>query len=127
MFSICDHLVVKLLTRLRLQFSHLNEHKFRHGFNDTLDPICACRNEIETTEHYFVRCHLYSDQRKELFKSLEKLDPCFQELSSKNQVLLLLYGSQNNDSKNFNRDILLNAITYIKATARFERPLINTI
>ena len=127
LFSICDPLGIKLLTRLRLQFSHLNEHKFRHGFNDTIDPICACRNEIETTEHFFLRCHLYSDQRKELFKSLEKLDPCFQELSSKNQVLLLLYGSQNNDSKNFNRDILLNAITYIKATARFERPLINTI
>ena len=29
-FSICDPLGVKLLTRLRLNFSHLNEHKFRH-------------------------------------------------------------------------------------------------
>ena len=39
LFSICDPLGVKLLTRLRLQFSHLNEHKFRHGFNDTVDPF----------------------------------------------------------------------------------------
>ena len=29
-FSIYDPLVVKLLTRLRLQFSHLDEHNFRH-------------------------------------------------------------------------------------------------
>ena len=33
-FSIYDPLGVKLLTRLRLQFSHLNEYKFKHGFGD---------------------------------------------------------------------------------------------
>ena len=31
-FSAYDPYGVKLLTRLRLQFSHLNEHKFRHDF-----------------------------------------------------------------------------------------------
>ena len=34
LFSIHDPVGVKLLTRLRLQFSHLNEHKFRHNFKD---------------------------------------------------------------------------------------------
>ena len=125
LFSICDPLGVKLLTRLRLQFSHLNEHKFRHGFNDTVDPFCACGNEIETTEHFFLRCHFYSAQRKELFKSLEKLDPYFLKLNPKNQVLVLLYGSQISGSNSFNRDILKNVIIYIKATARFDRPLMN--
>ena len=28
----------KLLSGLRLQFSGLNEHKLRHGFNDTVNP-----------------------------------------------------------------------------------------
>ena len=115
LFSIYDPLGVKLLTRLRLQFSHLNEHKFRHGFNDTLNPICACGNEIETTEHF--SCVV--------FKSLEKMDPHFLELNPKKQVLVLLYGSQINDSKSFNHDIIKNVITFIKATARFDRPLIN--
>ena len=32
LFSIHDPVGVKLLTRLRLQFSHLNKHKFRHNF-----------------------------------------------------------------------------------------------
>ena len=122
MFSICDPLRVKLLIRLRLQFSHLNEHKFRHGFNDTVDPFCACGNEIETTEHFFLRCHFYCAQRKELFKSLAKPK---KKLNPKDQVLVLSYGSQINDSKSFNRDIFKNVIIYIKATARFDRPLIN--
>ena len=125
MFSICDPLGVKLLTRLRFQFSHLNEQKFRHGFNDTVDPFCTRGNEIETTEHFFLCCHFYSAQRKELFKSLEKLHPYFLKLNPKNQVLVLLYGSQINDSKSFNCDILKNVIIYIKVTARFDRPLTN--
>ena len=37
-FSVYDPLGAKLLTRLRLDFSHLNEPKFRHGFKDTLNP-----------------------------------------------------------------------------------------
>ena len=39
---------VKLLTRLRLSLSHLREHKFKHGFQDSLKPICTCGNDIET-------------------------------------------------------------------------------
>ena len=38
-FSVYDPYGVKLLTRLRLQFIHLKEHKFRHGFGDTVSPM----------------------------------------------------------------------------------------
>ena len=31
-FDVTDHFGLKLLTRLRLGLSHLNEHKFRHNF-----------------------------------------------------------------------------------------------
>ena len=51
LFCIYDPLGVKLLTRLRLQFSHLNEHKFKHGFSYTINPMCACGTEAETSEH----------------------------------------------------------------------------
>ena len=30
---------LKLLERLRLNFSHLNEHKFRHNFKDIINPM----------------------------------------------------------------------------------------
>ena len=32
---------VKVLTRLRLGLSHLREHKFKHDFQDTLNPLCS--------------------------------------------------------------------------------------
>ena len=39
LFNVNDPEGVKYLTRLHLCFSHLNEHKFRHGFLDTLNPL----------------------------------------------------------------------------------------
>ena len=50
-FSVYDPYGLKLLMRLRLQFSHLKEHKFRHGFGDTVRPMCGCKAEIEDTEN----------------------------------------------------------------------------
>ena len=58
LFSIHDPIGVKLLTRLRLKFSHLNEHKFRHNFKDTVVTMFDCGTETETTEHFFLCCPL---------------------------------------------------------------------
>ena len=40
LYNVHDPIGMKLLSRLRLQFTHLNEHKFRHGFNDTVN-LCV--------------------------------------------------------------------------------------
>ena len=47
----CSPIGIKLLVRLRLDFSHLREHKFRHNFHDTLNPLCSYSLEPETTSH----------------------------------------------------------------------------
>ena len=33
---------IQLLTRLRLGSSQLRDHKFKHNFLDSLNPICNC-------------------------------------------------------------------------------------
>ena len=58
--SIFDSFGDKLLSCLRLKSSHLNEHKFQYGFGYTINTMCACGNEVETTEHLPWHCHLYS-------------------------------------------------------------------
>ena len=56
---------VKLLTRLRLDFSHLDEHKSRHNFN-IINPMCSCGKEPETTLFYLLCCDLSLNYRLEL-------------------------------------------------------------
>ena len=60
-YSIFDKKGLKLLTRLRLGLSHLNEHKFYHNFQDYLNPLCSCSLEIEDTSHYLLHCHHFSN------------------------------------------------------------------
>ena len=38
---------IKYITRIRLGLSHLREHKFKHSFQYTLNPICNCGNDVE--------------------------------------------------------------------------------
>ena len=51
--SVFDMIPVDLsyLSRLRLNFSHLNKQKFRHYSNNTVDPMCPCDVEPEVTLH----------------------------------------------------------------------------
>ena len=49
-YGIYDLHGVRLLNRLRLGFSHLREHKLRHNFADTLNPLCSC--SLETEDRY---------------------------------------------------------------------------
>ena len=92
LFSINNPVGVKLLTRLRLQLSLLNEHKFGHGFEDTISPMCSCNTKIESNEHFLLRCHFYPFQRLEVFDNLNKINSSFFELSAKDQVNIFLYG-----------------------------------
>ena len=76
-FNINDSVGVKLLTRLRLGFSHFRQYKFRHGFRDILNPLCPCSIEAKTTAHYFLRCHFYNANRPALMNELNETDSSF--------------------------------------------------
>ena len=43
----------KYLTRLHPGLSHLREHKFKHSFQDSLNPFCSCGFDVETNTHIF--------------------------------------------------------------------------
>ena len=64
---------LKFLTRLRLGFSHLREHKFNHNFQDTVNPFCSCGYDIETTSHFLLHCPLYSDTRSTFLNNIKNI------------------------------------------------------
>ena len=45
-------LIVGLLTKLCVGFSHLNELKFWHNFRDAMSPKCDCDSDIESIEQF---------------------------------------------------------------------------
>ena len=74
-FKVTNNQGMVLLTRLRVGFSHLKEHKFRHNFSDSVDPFCNCRdNSIENTEHFLLQCSNYSNERLLMLDGLRDFD-----------------------------------------------------
>ena len=64
-YDLMDPPGFKLLTHLRVNLSHLREHKFRHNFGDTLVPFRNCSlSESESTNHFLLRSTSFTDLRK---------------------------------------------------------------
>ena len=61
---------VKLLSQVRLNFSQLNEHKFRYCLKECVSHVCGCGLEIESTQHFFSRFHFCHVERSGLLNSL---------------------------------------------------------
>ena len=55
---------VRAPIQFRRESQPQQESKFRHNFQDSLDPFCNCAWHIETTIHFFLHCSNYSNQRK---------------------------------------------------------------
>ena len=66
---------IKSLKRLRFGLSHLCEHKFKHSFQDTLNPICNCGEDIETKSHYLLHCPDCLQERKTLLNTISCIVP----------------------------------------------------
>ena len=115
---------LKLLTRLRLGLSHLREHKFRHNFNDTIDPFCLCgTNNLETSEHFLLHCPTYAYLRHKLFDNLHNNNILLLPLEKSLILQILLYGSDNYNPS-MNKVIISTVIDFIIQSKRFEDPLI---
>ena len=107
---------LKLLTRLRLGFIGLKEHRFNYNFQKCMNPVCSCSLEIEDTSHYLLHCHHYTLHRVDLMNSVKSICNNFESMTDNNKIMLLLYGDFRFD-ENKNKFILQS--TYIKTTERF--------
>ena len=70
---------VKFITQLRLGLSHLRYHKFKHNFQDSVNPLCNCGLITETTSHYLLHCPLFADERKTFLSNIKSINHKFLE------------------------------------------------
>ena len=123
-FDIHNPYGIKLLTRLRLSLSHLNEYKFKHGFNDAINTICICGGDIESINHFCLHFPEYCEARKTLFDNIQSTDKMLLSQNKSSLTHLLLYGPPKGNS-NVNGFILNSAVEFILSSERFNRPLFN--
>ena len=95
-----------LHTRLRANCSSLNNDLFLKNITDL--PLCRC-GSVENTQHFFLQCPFYLEQRAEPLDSLSRFET---------SLNLLLHG---NASLSFNtNDMIFERVQkYIRDTKRF--------
>ena len=100
----------------------MNEHKFRHNFQDCLNSLYSFSLEIEDTVLYLLYYHHFSQYCFDLINSVKSISDNFESFSDNVKKGILLYGDSRFDT-NKNKLILESTIIYIKNTERFSASL----
>ena len=122
-FNCHDPKAANLVTRLRLGLSHLREHKFKHSVQDSLNQICSCGNDIETSAHFLLHYPNFSNGRSSFLNIIGSINRSILTRGDSQVAETLLYGDSN--SNNITNTLILNAtIDFLVATKRFDVPLL---
>ena len=115
---------IKYITRIRLGLSHLREHKFKHSFQDSINPICNCGNDVESAIHFYLHCPLYSNERCTLLNSLSKIDHNKLLNSTDTSLTQILLFGNSSFTTNDNTKIINLTIDFVLSIKRFDGPLL---
>ena len=89
---------IRYLAQVRVKFSDLREHRFRHNFH-CLSPLCLWGNGEENDEHFLLYCPRYVNQRKDYLDEVSNLvGSGIFELTSNDLCTLLLCGNEQFDT-----------------------------
>ena len=91
-FKINNPSGLTFLARLRIGFSHLKEHKFKHNLQDSVDPLCTFGNDIESTAHFLLHCANLTTQRQTLLHLLKSINESILAENENSVVRMLLFG-----------------------------------
>ena len=105
-----------------VDLSHLCEHRFKNSFQYTLNLICNCSKDIETTSHDLLHCPDYLHERKTLLNTVSCIVPNIFDFNNDQLTEILLYGKEDLDNIN-NTSILDATINYLIETERFNAEL----
>ena len=113
---------IKFLTRLHLGLIHLREHKFKHIFQDSLNPLWMWVAEVESTSHFLLHFPTYDNDWSSLLTTISNIDCKLLEITDSSLTQMLLYGNPSFDI--ITNSLILNAtIDFILSTKRFEEAL----
>ena len=107
-----------LLTRVRLDRSDLNLHKYSIGLSDS--PECICHAKQESSFHFIMDCFLYTSERQTLYSLVEQYIPNFDQFNKrkKYEVLIIGINAENPDYEYTNTNITLAVQNIIFKTKR---------
>ena len=109
----CNGIRGSWLTRLRLNLSALNQHRYNYHFIEK--PDCLLCRTPETTTHYFFNCRAYVEARNTLFSRLSN-ELSIHTLDHQSLLDTILHGTPDRANHHLLLDIIYQ---YFNTTKRF--------
>ena len=104
---------------MRLELSYFNEYKFKHNFEDCINPLYICSLEPESNFHFFLCCHHYTILHTDLMNDFKVIDENILRLSESSIVQFLLFSDSKYNLFD-NCHILNTSINFVLRSARFK-------
>ena len=90
----------------------MHKCKFKHSFQDTLNPTSSWGFDKESTSHYNLHCRMNNDERHTLLSTKEIIDCRFLDVVETIFIKTFLFGNFPVDAQT-NAQILIATIEYI--------------
>ena len=116
-FGIHNPSHLRYLFQLRVGLSRLRHHKKRLNFADTPFDKCLCKNGIDDTHHYILKCPFYISHRDVLTSCVNEILRNKNLIVPTNSVDLYLYGHSSLSHAD-NKKIIEATLEYVKNTNR---------
>ena len=101
---------------------HLREHKFKHSFQDAINPLCNCGQDNKSSAHFFLHCLFFINERCTLLSTIHRLDSKLLDCTDYDLTQKLLFGNTSQISSN-NFKIIYTSIDYILLSETFDKAL----
>ena len=106
---------IRLTIRLRLGLSHLHQHKFKHSFQDCLNPLSLCGYDVKISSHFLLHCLTHSNERMTFLNKIKNINYSILKISDTIMNKTLLFG-ESLLSDSTNTLILNSTMDYVIAT-----------
>ena len=106
------------------KFMELQEHKLKHSFLDSINPICNCELNTELTSHYLIDSTTYNTERHTLMITLGNIDNNLLDLTEPILTKTLLFGSNYFDV-NTDTNISNATVEYVLSTKDLTNRIFN--
>ena len=67
--------------------------KFEHGFQDTLNPLCSCGNDVESTEYFLLHWPQFVNERRFLLSTLDNFNGSLVENTNNVLIQTFVFGN----------------------------------
>ena len=124
MFNVDSSEGLKFLTRIRLGLSQVADHKFIHNFQDCVNLVCSCGQEIENSTHFLLHCFNYHRARQTLFEKVKKIDSSILKQRDQVKTKILLFDDEKLKAAQ-NKFILTSTFEFLQSPEWFKTSLFN--